>query len=175
MAGVKKIAPGRDGNDVHANLLRDLQMIVDDETDIGALDDRQNLFRHATDFIRRGILGAQLDQIAAAVTELLRDEFGRAAMQIGRVHESIKFAIRERFHKNNLSYLTGENRGNRERKQVSAAKIAKPFPTSSPLSLFAPVQNEIQRVLSNASRQNQSLRDAQAASGFCSDAISKRL
>jgi len=34
---------------------------------------------------------------------LLGDEFGRAAVQIGRVHEGVKFAIRERFHANNLT------------------------------------------------------------------------
>src|ERR1035441_1321030 len=72
-------------------------MVVDDEADVRAAGDGQNLFRQATNFIGRKILGAELDQIAAAVAKLLRDVFGCAAMQIGRVHESVKLAIRERF------------------------------------------------------------------------------
>ena len=60
--------------------------------------DRQDFFRQAPDVIGRRIFGAQLDQVAAAVAKLLRDEFRRAAMQIGRVHERVKFAIREQFH-----------------------------------------------------------------------------
>jgi hypothetical protein len=35
----------------------------------------------------------------------LRDEFGRAAIQIGCVHEGVKFAVRERFHKTSLTRL----------------------------------------------------------------------
>ena len=62
------------------------------------------------DFVGRRIFGAQLDQVAAAVAKLLRDEFGRAAMQIGRVHEGVKFAVRERFHGMNLTGDNGENR-----------------------------------------------------------------
>ena len=73
-------------------------MIVDDEADIGAAGDGQNLFRHAADIIGRGIFGAELDQVAAAIAELLGDGFRRAAMQVGRVHEGVKFAICQRFH-----------------------------------------------------------------------------
>ena len=81
-----------------AEFARDLQMVIDDKADVRAFGDRQNFFRHAPDFFGRRIFCAQLDQIAAAVAELLRDKFGRAAMQIGRVHEGVKFAVRERFH-----------------------------------------------------------------------------
>ena len=83
---------------VCANLRRDIQMVVDDEPNFRAASDGQNLFRHAPDFIGRRIFGAQLNQVAAAVTELLRDKFGRAAMQVSRVHEGVKFALAERFH-----------------------------------------------------------------------------
>ena len=81
-----------------AEVARDFQMVVDDEADVRAARDGQDFFRHGADFIRRGFLGAKLDQIAAAVAELLGDEFGRAAIQIGRVHERVELAIRERFH-----------------------------------------------------------------------------
>ena len=84
-----------------ADFARDFQMVVDDEADVGAARDGQNFFRHRADFFGRRFFGAQLDQIAAAVAELLRDEFGRAAMQIGRVHEGVEFAVRERFHSGN--------------------------------------------------------------------------
>ena len=84
--------------DVRADFSREFQMVVDDEADVCAARDRQDFFRHAPDVIGRRIFGAQLDQVAAAVAKLLRDEFRRAAMQIGRVHERVKFAIRERFH-----------------------------------------------------------------------------
>src|SRR5271156_602743 len=86
-----------------AKFARDLQMVVDDESDVCAFGDRQDFFRHAPDFIGRRIFCAQLDQITAAIAELLREKLGRAAMQIGRVHEGVKFAVRERFHENNLT------------------------------------------------------------------------
>src|ERR1019366_8053448 len=97
VAGVEKIFLAEMA-DVRADFARDVQMVVDDEADVRAAGDGQNLFRQATNFIGRKILGAELDQIAAAVAKLLRDEFGSAAMQIGRVHESVKLAIREWFH-----------------------------------------------------------------------------
>jgi len=86
-----------------AEFARDFQMIIDDKSDVCAFCDWQNFFRRGAYFFGRTIFGAQLDQVAAAVTELLRDEFGRAAMQIGRVHEGVKFAVCERFHENNLT------------------------------------------------------------------------
>jgi hypothetical protein len=81
-----------------AEFARDLQMVVDDKSNICAFCDWNYFFRHAPDFFWRRIFGAQLDQIAAAVAELLRDEFGRATAQIGRVNKRVKVAIRERFH-----------------------------------------------------------------------------
>ena len=96
-----------------ADFACNVQMVVDDEADVGAFGDGQNLFRHAPDFIGRRIFGAQLDQIAAAVAELLRDEFGRTAMQIGRVHEGVKFAVRERFHSRKLN-----NKGTKEQRKT---------------------------------------------------------
>jgi hypothetical protein len=81
-----------------AEFVRDFQMIVDDETDIGAFGDRQNFFGHGANFFGRRIFCAQLDQVAATVAKLLRDGFWRATMQIRGVNECVELAIRERFH-----------------------------------------------------------------------------
>jgi hypothetical protein len=81
----------------------DVRVIIDDQPDVRESRDGQNLFGQPADFVRRGCFGAELDQIRAAVAELLRDEFRRATLQIGRVHKRIKPAVRERFHGNNLT------------------------------------------------------------------------
>lgn len=121
-----------------AEVAGDFRMVVDDQPDVGAVRDGQNGFRQAADFVGRGFFGAKLNQIGAAVTELLRHDFRRAAMQTGRVHESIEPAISERFHKNSLIYLTGENRGNGVENQISTAKIHRGSPNRTS-SLLSPV------------------------------------
>ena len=80
----------------------DGQVVVDDQADAGAARDGQNGFRHSADFVRRGFLCAELDQIGAAVAELLGHSFRHAAVQPGRVHKRVKPAISERFHGNSL-------------------------------------------------------------------------
>src|ERR1035438_9771148 len=75
-----------------------VRLVIDHQANVRAARDRQNSFRQRANFVRRRIFRAELDQIAAAVAKLLRDEFRRAAMQAGRVHEGVKFAVRERFH-----------------------------------------------------------------------------
>jgi hypothetical protein len=97
VAGVKKILLAEMAK-FRAEVARDFQMVIDHQANVCAARDRQNPFRQRADFVRRRIFCAELDQIAAAVAKLLGDEFGRAAMQVGRVHEGVKFAIRERFH-----------------------------------------------------------------------------
>jgi len=67
-------------------------------------------------------LARKLDQIRAAVAKLLRKDFRRAAMEVGRVNKSVKPAVRKRFHKTSLIYLTEDNRGNGDRNQISTAK-----------------------------------------------------
>jgi len=97
MAGIKKILlpemaqVGTDG-------LRDVEMVIDNEPDIGAPGDVKNLFGHVADGVRWGIFCAQLDEIGAAIAELLRHSFGRATVQIGRINEGVEAAIRQRFH-----------------------------------------------------------------------------
>ena len=102
MSRVKKILLSQMA-EFRAEVARDVQMVVDDETDVGASRDGQDFFRHLSDFFKRRFLCAKLDEIAAAVGELLGDKFGRAAIQIGRVNEGIEFALRERFHEGNLT------------------------------------------------------------------------
>ena len=82
----------------HAEIVGNVHMIVDDQSNVRAARDGQDRLGHATDFIGRGCFGAELDQIRTAVAELLRDDFRRAALQTGRVHERIKPAVGERFH-----------------------------------------------------------------------------
>ena len=63
------------------------------------------------------------DQVAAAVAKLLRDKFGRAAMQIGRVHEGVKFAVRERFHGNNLTAKYAKYTKQKRRRDFSRRRV----------------------------------------------------
>src|ERR1051326_3272352 len=74
-------------------------MIVDDQAHIRAGSDWQDGFGHAADFFERRFFCAQLDQISTTVAELLRDEFRLASIQIGGVHERVKFALGEWFHR----------------------------------------------------------------------------
>ena len=81
-----------------AGFARDVRMVVDDQSDVRATRDGQNRLGHVADFIRCGFFGAELDQIRAAIAKLLREDFRRAAMEVGRVNERVKPAVRERFH-----------------------------------------------------------------------------
>src|SRR5664280_1554928 len=81
-----------------AGLSRDIQMVVDDQADFCPPSNGQNGLRHPADFVRRGLFGAELDQIRAAVAKLLGKDFRRAAMEVGRDNKSVKPAVRERFH-----------------------------------------------------------------------------
>ena len=60
VAGVEKIFLSQVA-DVRSDFVRDVQVVIDNETDIGAARDRQNFFRHDADFVRRRIFGAQLN------------------------------------------------------------------------------------------------------------------
>jgi len=103
-----------------AKFARNFQMVVDDEADVGAFSYGNNFFRHAPDFIGRRIFGAELDQVAAAVAKLPRDEFGRAAMQTGRVNKCVKLAICERFHFSTTKYT----KRTEEKRKTAAAQGA---------------------------------------------------
>ena len=108
VSGIKKIALAEMAK-VRIQFSRNIQIIVDDQSDIRTPSNGQNRFGHRTNFIGRGFFGAELDQIRTAVAELLRNEFRRAAMQIGRVNERIKPAIGERFHGDNLTTKNTKN------------------------------------------------------------------
>lgn len=81
-----------------ADLLGDVQMVVDDQADVGALENGLNLFGEAEDFVRRRILGAQLNQIRAAIAELLHDFRHIAPVQVSGVDEGVEAAVSEGFH-----------------------------------------------------------------------------
>ena len=86
-----------------ASLSRNVQMVVDGQADFCPPSNGQNGLRHPADFVRRGFFGAELDQIRAAVAKLLSKDFRRAAMEVGRVNKSVKPAVGEWFHRNNLT------------------------------------------------------------------------
>jgi hypothetical protein len=145
-----------------AGFAGDVRMVVDDQPDVRAPGYGQNLFGHPADFVGRGFFGAELDQIRAAVAELLRKDFRRAAMKVGRVNKSVKPAVRERFHGPSLTTKhtkhTKEFRDfrrscsirnaihKRSRREIREASAV----TSAPLS----VRNKITR-LSNSSPARQ--------------------
>src|SRR6266481_413750 len=82
-----------------ANFASDGEMIVNDQADVGSLCYGNNRQRHLMNCFKGQVFCAQLDQVSAAIAKLLGDEFGRAAIQIGGVHEGVKPAISERFHR----------------------------------------------------------------------------
>ena len=76
----------------------DFQMVVDDERHSGGASNGQNFFGEPPHFVGRRVLGAQLNNVRAAVAELLRDEFGRATTQIRGVYKRVEAAVGERLH-----------------------------------------------------------------------------
>src|SRR5437899_13026503 len=80
-------------------LASDGEVIVNHQPDIGLLCYGKNRQRHATNCLKRRIFRAELDQISATIAQLLGDEFGRAAIRIGGVDETVELAIREWFHR----------------------------------------------------------------------------
>jgi hypothetical protein len=102
VAGVKKIILAQVAV-FRADFKGDVRVVIDDQSDAGAAGDGQDGFGHAADLIGGGILGAELDQVRAAVAKLLRQNPGRAAMKEGGVHERVKPAVGKRFHGDNLA------------------------------------------------------------------------
>ncbi len=76
-----------------AGFARHLRMIIDHQAHVRAPGDGQDFFHHAADFVGRRFFGAELDQIRAALAELLRHDLRRATLQKGRVHEGVELAI----------------------------------------------------------------------------------
>ena len=144
-----------------ASLSRDVQMVVDDQADVCAPGDGQNRLRHSADFVRRGFFGAELDQIRAAVAKLLGKDFRRAAMEVGRVNKSVKPAVGERFHGDNLT--TKHTKHTKEFRD--AAKFAKRLDCGDFSTAFRPHQDyppfHVLRPLDSAAKAGalQTLRD----------------
>src|SRR4051812_34263358 len=85
-----------------ADFLRDLQMVVDHERNSGGLGDGQNDFRHATDFVRRRIFGAKLNEVRAASAKLLRDESHVTPVQVRGIDERVEATFSKLFHQKRL-------------------------------------------------------------------------
>ena len=58
---------------VRADFAGNVPMIVDDQSDAGLLEHGKNLFGQAAHFVGGGALGAELNQIRAAIAELPGD------------------------------------------------------------------------------------------------------
>ena len=84
---------------IRANFLRQRQMVIDDQPNPSGARNRDDGLSHAANFFQRGLFGAKLDQVRAAVAELLCDKLRRQAMQIRRVHKPIKRAVRKSLHR----------------------------------------------------------------------------
>ncbi len=78
-----------------------LVVVIDNQTDTRLLRHGQNRFGHAPDFREGFVLGAQLDEVRAAIAKLLSEMGGSAAMQVSRIDKRIEAAIRQRFHAHN--------------------------------------------------------------------------
>ena len=102
VSGIKKIFLAQVA-EFRANFARDFQMVVDNQADVGTARDGQDCRGHAADIVGRGFLGAELDQVRAAVAQLLGKDLRRPAVEIGRVNKCVKAAVRERFHGDNLT------------------------------------------------------------------------
>src|SRR6266850_6551086 len=80
------------------HLAGELRVIIDDETDIGAFDNTRHALYQSTHVIYRTALRSDLNEIGAAVAELLGDLGRITAMQIGSINERIEEASIERLH-----------------------------------------------------------------------------
>jgi hypothetical protein len=83
---------------LRANLAGDVEMIVDDQRYARAMGDGVDGFRQTPDFVGRRRLGAQLNEIRAAVAQLAGELVRCATMQISGIHESVEATVSERFH-----------------------------------------------------------------------------
>jgi len=79
--------------ELRPQLLREGKVIVNHQANASPLRHRQNRFRQLAQLVQRRFLGAQLNQVRAAVTKLLGDELGRAPAQVSGVHEGVKLAF----------------------------------------------------------------------------------
>ena len=79
--------------ELRADFRRNREIIVDDQANARAPRDRQDGFGHPAHFLGRGIFGAELDQVRAAVAKLLGNPLRLASMQVSGVNERIKPAI----------------------------------------------------------------------------------
>jgi hypothetical protein len=74
-------------------------MIVDDQTDAGPMEYGKDLFGQAAYFIGGCAFGAELNQIRAAIAQLLSDRGRLTRAEPGGVDECVKAALRQWLHK----------------------------------------------------------------------------
>jgi hypothetical protein len=111
MPGIKKILLPQ-MTKLGTDLAGDVEVVIDHQGDAGPASYGQNFFGQPQHLVAGGMLGAELEEIAAAITKLLRKNFGFTAMQIGGVHEGIKLALGQRFHAHNLRGIRRPREGN---------------------------------------------------------------
>ena len=81
--------------DRRADGARDGEMIVDDQADARAARHRENALGHPLHLGRRRLLGAELDQVRAAIAELPRDVLRCAPVQERGVHKGVEPAMKQ--------------------------------------------------------------------------------
>ena len=83
---------------VRADFGGDFGEIIDDQADAGGAGDGQDGFGHPADFVRGRILGAELDEVGAALAEGIGDGGGGTEMEAGGVNEGVEAAEGEWLH-----------------------------------------------------------------------------
>jgi hypothetical protein len=83
---------------ISADFAGDVPMIVYDQSHAGPMEHGQDFFGKAAHFISGCALGAELNQIRAAIAQLPGDGGGLARSEPGGVNERVKAALRQRLH-----------------------------------------------------------------------------
>ena len=76
-----------------AQFLRQGRVIVNHQSDASPLRHGQNRFRQPAHLVERRLLGAQLNQVCAAITKLLGDGPRRPPAQVCGVYEGVKLTF----------------------------------------------------------------------------------
>jgi hypothetical protein len=74
------------------------EVIINDQPDTSLARDGEDGLGHVADCFERGLLGAKLDQIRAAIAKLSGHKFRSVAMEVRGIDESVEPAFGKRFH-----------------------------------------------------------------------------
>src|SRR5262245_5157568 len=102
MSSVKKILLAK-MTKVRADILSDGAMVVDDESNVGPLQNRENHVSQSTNFIHRRRFGSELNQICATVAQLLDNLIRCPAVQVSCIQKGIEPAFGKRLHREHNS------------------------------------------------------------------------